>query len=82
MDVLYLFFQVEDDMQTAEGLKTSRYLEAGSPLTCFLRSCGKPFMGTCIHADDDHFYCSHECAEEGQKVDLANVEQLKPRKKA
>ena len=69
-------------MQTTHQPKTSRYLEAGSPASCFLHSCRKPFRGTCIHGDDDHFYCSHECAEEGQKVDLANVEQLKPRKKA
>ena len=61
---------------------TSRYLESGSPLCCFLPSCRKPFQGTCIHGNDGHFYCSHECAEEGQKTGLANVERLKPRKKA
>ena len=73
---------MEDQMPTIEQRKTSRYLEAGSPISCFLHSCRKPFLGTCVHADDDHFYCSHECAEKGQKADLTNVEQLKPRKKA
>ena len=66
-------------MPTTEQPKTSRYLEAGSPISCFLNSCRKSFLGTCVHGDDDHFYCSHECAEEGQKADLSNVELLKPR---
>ena len=61
--------------------KTSRYLEAGSPISCFLHTCRKPFLGTCVHANDGHFYCSHECAEEGEKVNLGKVEQLRPRKK-
>ena len=69
-------------MQTNEQPKISRYLEAGSPISCFLPSCRKPFLGTCVHADDDRFYCSHECAEEGQKSGLTNVERLNPRKKA
>ena len=56
---------------------TSRYLEAGSPICCFLPSCRKPFRGTCIHANDGRFYCSHDCAEEGAKIDLSHVETLK-----
>lgn len=68
-------------MQT-EQPKLSKYLEAGSPLSCFLQSCRKPFLGTCVHANDEHFYCSRECADVGEKANLANVEQLRPRKKA
>ena len=68
-------------MQT-EQPKLSKYLQAGSPSSCFLQSCRKPFLGTCIHANDGHFYCSRECAEIGEKANLANVEQLRPRKKA
>ena len=62
--------------------KLSKYLQAGSPICCFLPSCRKPFLGACIHANDGHFYCSHGCADEGQKAALANVEQLPTRKKA
>ena len=54
--------------------KISRYLQAGAPLRCFLPSCQKPFLGTCIHANDGHFYCSNECADE--KIDLSRVETL------
>jgi hypothetical protein len=56
---------------------TSRYLEAGSPICCFLPSCRKPFRGTCIHANDGRFYCSHDCADEGATIDLSHVETLK-----
>ena len=59
---------------------TSHYLKAGSPICCYLPSCRKPFLGVCIHADDGHFYCSHECAEEGAKMDLTHVEPLRARK--
>jgi hypothetical protein len=62
--------------------KISRYLRAGSPIRCFLPACQKPFLGTCIHANDGHFYCSHECADSAVKIDLTHVEQLRPRKKA
>jgi hypothetical protein len=68
-------------MQT-EQPKLSKYLQAGSPLSCFLQACRKPFRGTCVHANDGHFYCSAECAEEGEKAGLAKVETLRPRKKA
>jgi hypothetical protein len=57
--------------------KTSRYLQAGSPISCFLPSCRKPFLGTCIRAKDCHFYCSRECADEGDEIDLSKIEQLK-----
>ena len=59
---------------------TSRYLKAGSPIFCFLPSCRKPFLGTCIHGNDGRFYCSHECAEEGAKIDLTHVEPIRARK--
>ena len=57
--------------------KKSAYLAAGSPLSCFLQSCGRPFEGTCVHANDGHFYCSNVCADEGDKIDLSHVEQFK-----
>ena len=68
-------------MQQTEQPKLSKYLQAGSPICCFLPSCRKPFLGTCIHANDGHFYCSHGCADEGAKVDLTHIEQFTPRKK-
>ena len=68
-------------MQQTEQPKLSKYLQAGSPICCFLPSCRKPFLGTCIHANDGHFYCSHGCADEGTKVDLTHIEQFTPRKK-
>ena len=54
----------------------SRYLQAGSPICCFLPACRKPFLGKCIRANDGHFYCSNECADEGDKIDLTHVEPL------
>ena len=68
-------------MQPDEQPKLSRYLQAGSPISCFLPTCQKPFLGTCIHANDGHFYCSHECADAGAIVDLSHVERFRPRKK-
>ncbi len=62
---------------TEDGPKLSAYLEAGSPLSCFLPSCRKPFIGMCVHANDGHFYCSHDCADEGEKLGLREVRQLR-----
>ncbi len=59
--------------------KTSSYVEAGSPLRCFLPSCGKPFDGRCFHANDGHFYCSHPCAELGERIDRSHVEPFRKR---
>jgi len=56
---------------------TSGYTEAGSPVCCFLPSCRKPFDGVCVHGNDGHFYCSHACADEGEKLDLSHVQLLK-----
>ena len=55
----------------------SRYLQAGSPICCFLPSCRKPFLGRCIRANDGHFYCCNECADEGDKIDLTHFAPLK-----
>jgi hypothetical protein len=68
-------------MEQTEQPKLSRYLQAGSPIHCFLPSCQNTFRGTCIRGNDGHFYCSHECADAGAKTDLTHVEQLRPRKK-
>ena len=35
---------------------TSAYLKAGSPVSCFLPSCHKPFEGSCVHGNDGHFF--------------------------
>ncbi len=61
---------------TDQEQKQSRYLSAGSPLSCFLPSCRKPFEGSCIRGNDGHFYCSFACAEVGGKLDLDRVEDL------
>jgi hypothetical protein len=66
--------------EAKEPAMTSRYLQAGSPICCFLPSCRKPFLGTCVHGDDGHFYCSQGCAEEGAKIDLTHVQPLRARK--
>ena len=69
-------------MQTEQQPKTSRYLEAGSPIRCYLPTCQKPFLGTCIHANDGHFYCSHGCADEGERErPVSKVEQFRAHKK-
>ena len=57
--------------------RTSRYLQAGSPICCFLPSCRKPFLGACTRGNEGHFYCSAACADEGDKIDLSCVERLK-----
>ena len=57
--------------------KASAYLQAGSPLSCFLPSCRRPFIGTCAHGRDGHFYCSGPCADEGEKMDLSHVQDIK-----
>jgi hypothetical protein len=58
----------------------SRFLEAGSPICCFLPGCRKPFSNHCIRGGGGHFYCSHECADEAAKVDMSHVEPLRARK--
>jgi hypothetical protein len=40
-------------------------------------SCRRPFLGKCVRANDGHFYCSNECADEGDKIDLTHVAPLK-----
>jgi hypothetical protein len=60
-------------------IKPSRYVAAGSPQGCFLPSCHKPFEQTCFRGKDGHFYCSAECAESGSKLDLTQVEELRPK---
>jgi hypothetical protein len=62
---------------TEQSIKKSRYLTAGAPTSCFLPSCHKPFNGCCIRGDDGNFYCSHGCADIGQKIDLSKVEKLR-----
>ena len=66
--------------EAEEARMTSPYLQAGSPICCFLPSFRKPFRGTCVHANDGHFYCSAACADEGETIDLTHVEPLRTRK--
>jgi hypothetical protein len=68
-------------MQTDQP-KLSRYLQAGSPICCYSPTCQKPFLGTCVHANDGHFYCSHACADDGERDrPSAKVEQFRARKR-
>ena len=59
--------------------KPSRYLAAGSPASCFLPSCRKPFDQACFRGKDGYFYCSMDCTEAGSKLDLSTVEELRPK---
>ncbi len=59
------------EQKSEEPEELSPYIAAGSPKSCFLPSCGKPFDGSCFHGDDGHYYCSELCANEG--VDPAHV---------
>lgn len=61
-------------------IKGSAYVEAGSPATCFLPSCRKPFTDTCFHGEDRRYYCSKDCAVEGKTMDLSHVEDLKQKR--
>jgi hypothetical protein len=72
---------MEDAMQAEEQPKLSRYFQAGSPLRCALQTCQKPVRGTCVHANDDRFYCCHGCAVEAASIDRTNIEDFKPRRK-
>jgi hypothetical protein len=63
--------------ENVHSQKKSRYLEAGSPLACFLPSCRSPFLDRCVHANDGHFYCSAACAEEGSRLDLSHVQAMR-----
>ena len=58
--------------------KQSRYVAAGPPLSCFLPSCQKPFLGSCIRVTDGHFYCSNVCADQGKKNDLSRAQSPTP----
>ena len=71
----------EPAMDASEPAKLSKYQQAGSPITCFLPSCRKPFVDTCVRANDGHFYCSHECADLAAKVDLRHVQPFRARGK-
>lgn len=62
--------------ENANPQRRSKYLEAGSPLSCFLPSCRQPFLGRCVHANDGHFYCSGACAQEATGMDLSHVREL------
>ena len=57
-------------------MKTSLYMQSGSPTRCFLPSCSKPFELTCYRGDDDRYYCSKECAQKAEDLDLSRVEKL------
>jgi hypothetical protein len=43
----------------------SLYAAAGWPKECFNPNCKKPFESSCFRGDDNHFYCSETCANEG-----------------
>lgn len=66
-------------MTNEDDPKVSPYLAAASPRNCFLPSCRLPFIESCVHGKDGNFYCSPECAEVGGKLDLSQVEKLRPK---
>ena len=45
--------------------RESLYLKAGSPTRCQNPHCKKPFDRACVRGDDDQYYCSELCANEG-----------------
>jgi|1185.fasta_scaffold40082_3 hypothetical protein len=49
----------------SEPTKRSHYIEAGSPTRCFLPICQKPFESKCFRGEDQRYYCSDVCANEG-----------------
>ena len=53
--------------------KNSRYLEAGSPLCCYLPTCRRLSWACVFTPTMVHFYCSHVCADIGEKMDLSKV---------
>jgi hypothetical protein len=63
-------------MMTAD-VKPSRYIEAGSPQRCFLPSCKNLFEATCFRGDDNRYYCSELCANEGIDADFSTVAPLR-----
>jgi hypothetical protein len=70
--------EIKKTEQPATLIKPSRYVAAGSPTACFLPSCHKPFEQGCFRGKDGHFYCSPDCTEAGSKLDLSQVEELRP----
>lgn len=58
-------------------MKVSRYIEQGSPTRCFLPTRNRRFEAECIRGDDDHYYCSKNCAKEAEDFDFSSVESLK-----
>jgi hypothetical protein len=53
--------------------KRSKYVEAGSPNSCFLPTCNKAFWPECTRGSDGHYYCSQECTEKGIRHHLGEV---------
>lgn len=69
-------------MQTTENSKVSRYLAAGSPVRCQLPACQTLFAGTCFSGNDWKFYCSHACADQGERErPTAIIEQFRARQR-
>ena len=62
--------------------RRSSYVEAGSPTSCILPSCRRPFEDRCVRGDDGHFYCSQRCKADGKKLDLSKVALLQRRESA
>jgi len=57
----------------SEPTRKSRYVEAGSPMRCFQPSCKNLFDGKCYRGDDDRYYCSELCVNEGFNADAIVV---------
>jgi hypothetical protein len=57
-------------------MKQSLYQQRGSPRVCHLPGCNNRFQGTAFRGDDGNFYCSRECAEKAETLDLTQVEKI------
>ena len=60
-----------------EPVKESLYLRAGAPTRCQNPRCEKLFDRACVRGDDDQYYCSELCADEGFDVEAIVVQMRK-----
>lgn len=52
--------------------KQSRYLDAGSPTSCFLPSCNQAFIERCTRGSDENYFCSQKCADKASMQELTD----------
>lgn len=52
----------------------SKYIDAGSPTSCFLPSCKKVFVDSCIRSGNGNFFCSQRCADKAKTQNLSDTQ--------